>query len=47
MDRPHSVKVTIDGIEVLHMMRKGQVVNEFHPGLRQFNFIKNIVDITV
>jgi len=43
----NSAKITIDGIEALHMMKKGQVGNEFRSGLCQFNFIKNIMGITV
>ncbi len=43
----NSAKITIDGIEVLHMIKKGQVGNEFRSGLCQFNFIKNIMGITV
>ena len=40
-----SAKITIDGIEALHMMKKGQVGNEFRSGLSQFNFVKNIMGV--
>ena len=40
-----SAKITIDGIEALHMMKKGQVGNEFRSGLCQFNFVKNIMGV--
>ena len=41
----NSAKITINGIEALHMMKKGQVGNEFRSGLSQFNFVKNIMGV--
>ena len=41
----NSAKIIIDEIKTLHMMKKGQVGNEFLSGLCQFNFVKNIVGI--
>ena len=41
----YSAKVTINGIETMHMMKKGQVGKEFRSGLSQFNYVKNIMDV--